>query len=103
MCANIDAFDNIGHGYIGNEYNDNGNEYTYGDDNESYDDNEYDDDDAGALMQVLAEKTRIAVVLDSGFDTGNWIRSRDIQSDCQPAMHQLLQLQSPSQLPANGP
>ena len=47
MCANIDAFDNIGHGYIGNEYNDNDNEYTYGNDNEYNDDDSesYDDDD----------------------------------------------------------
>jgi len=45
MCANINAFDNIGHGYIANEYNNN-NEYTYGDDNEydDDDDSEYDDE-----------------------------------------------------------
>jgi hypothetical protein len=48
MCANINAFDNIGNngpGYMGNEYNDNNNEYTYGDDNEYDDDDESDIDD----------------------------------------------------------
>jgi hypothetical protein len=52
MCANINAFDNIGNngnGYIGNEYNNNEYEYTYGNDNEYNDDESDLDDDESDL------------------------------------------------------
>jgi hypothetical protein len=68
MCANINAFDNIGPGYMGNEYNDNNNEYTYGDDNEyDDDDREYDDesdlDDYDIYHPEEPSPTRYNIVL----------------------------------------
>ena len=50
MCANIDAFNNNGNHYNGNEYEDNGNEYNddaeYDDDSDTDDDIIYDPDEA---------------------------------------------------------